>query len=126
MTLRIESVPLLVAGLPWSIQLSALALTVTAPAGQLGSTVHACVAGEPSTLPAASVARTLNSWLPSASAVYAFGEEQVANAAPSSEHSNVAPASEEKLKVAVVAPVVAAGAPEPIVVSGAAVSTVQL
>ena len=66
MTLRIESVPLLVAGLPWSTQLSALAGTVTGPVGQLGSTVHEWVAGEPSTLPAASVARTRNSCGPTA------------------------------------------------------------
>ena len=51
---------------------------------------------------------------------------QAANAAPSSEHSNVEPCSlPEKLNVAFVLWVVAAGAPEPIVVFGAAVSMLQ-
>src|SRR5205823_956236 len=42
--------------------------------------------------PAASVARTENVWLPAASAVYAFGDEQDANEPASSLHSKLAPA----------------------------------
>ena len=45
------------------------------------------------TLPAGSIARTRKSCAPAASAVYCLGEEQDANAAPSSEHSNVEPCS---------------------------------
>ena len=59
--------------------------------------------------------------------VYSFGDVQAANAALSSEHSKLEPCSlPEKLNVALVLRVVAGGAPEPIVVSGAAVSMVQL
>jgi hypothetical protein len=55
--------------------------------------------------------------------VYSAGEVQASYAAPSSEHSKVEPASlEEKVRVALVLVVVASG-PEPIVVSGAVVST---
>jgi 2C-methyl-D-erythritol 2,4-cyclodiphosphate synthase len=50
--------------------------------------------------PAASVALTWKVCEPSASAEYAFGLEQLANAPPSSAHWNVAPASEVKLKLA--------------------------
>jgi hypothetical protein len=58
--------------------------------------------------------------------VYCFGEEQVANAAPSSEHSNVDPwSSAENAKLALVLDVDAAGL-ESIVVWGAVASTVQL
>ena len=52
---------------------------------------------------------------------------QAANAEPSSEHWKLEPSSlAEKLNVAPVLAVEEGGAPEPIVVSGAVVSTVQL
>jgi hypothetical protein len=55
-----------------------------------------------------------------------LGEEHVAKAAPSREHSNVAPGSSaEKPNVALVLVVVADGTPAPIVVCGVAVSTLQ-
>src|SRR5687768_5838629 len=77
-----------------------------------------------STLPTLSVARTRNSCAPSPSDVYVTGEEQELNEPESSEHSNDEPGSfEEKMKVADVRAVVAAG-PSLIVVSGAR-STVQ-
>src|SRR5262245_57678755 len=43
---------------------------VTVSVGGVRSMVHANVAGEASTLPAASIARTANEWRPSASAEY--------------------------------------------------------
>ena len=52
-----------------------------------------CVAGVPSALPAGSIARTSNVWLPSVSTPVVNGEVQVANAAPSTRHWNVEPAS---------------------------------
>src|ERR671916_214920 len=83
------------------------------------------MAGVPSTLPAASDARTRKSCAPAARPVYCFGAEQAANAAPSSEHSNVEPCSlAEKPKLALVLDVVAAGL-ESIVACGAVVSAVQ-
>jgi hypothetical protein len=63
-TFRIESVPLFAAGLPWSIQPSATMEAVTDPLPQSGSTVQEWLAGEPSALPAASIARTRNSCVP--------------------------------------------------------------
>src|SRR5918999_2686593 len=109
----------------WLIQLSASAVSVTdsqlPPPGN-ASTVHECSAGDSSTLPAPSFARTLKVCGPTASPVYSLGESQAAQAESFSEHSNVAPASEEKLRLASVSVVVAAGRPEPSVVSGAVVS----
>jgi hypothetical protein len=83
--------------------------------GAVASTAQLRLAGEPSTLPAASRARTRNWWLPPARPLYAFGEVQRAKAALSSEHSKVAPDSfDEKVRVAP-GPVVDGG-PEPMVV----------
>ena len=69
-------------------------------------------------VPAALTARTRNVWLPSASAVYAWGLVQTAKAPASSAHSNVAPAGfDVKLKLALVLDV-DAGGDDVIVVSG--------
>src|SRR5258705_2099445 len=63
-----------------------------AVSGGVRSIVHAAVAGLGSIVPAVFRTRTENAWPPSASPVYCFGELQLANAPPSSWHSNVAPA----------------------------------
>jgi hypothetical protein len=81
--------------------------------------VQAELAGVASVLPAWSVARTANVWLPTLRSVSVTGEAHVANAPPSVEHSNVEPVSlAEKVSVALVLAVEAFG-PESIVVSGA-------
>jgi hypothetical protein len=123
MTLRIESDPLFDEALPWSIQLSAFAVSVCVEP-QFGGAwiVQEWVAGVASVFPAASLARTLNWCVPTASPVRSRGDVHAANGALSSEHSKVEPDSlEENVKLALVLVVVAAG-PEPIVVSGAVVS----
>ena len=84
------------------------------------------VAGVTSVLPAASVARTLNQCWPTARPVYSRGEVHAANAAPSIEHSkSAAGSSAVNVKLALELVVVAGGA-VPIVVSGAAVSILQV
>src|SRR5918997_2867719 len=89
--------------------------------GAVVSIVQAEPAGVP-TLPEPSIARTRKSCAPAARPVYCFGAEQAANAAPSSEHSNVEFCSlAEKPKLALVLDVVAAGL-ESIVACGAVVS----
>jgi hypothetical protein len=71
--------------------------------GAVRSTVQVCCAGEPSTFPAGSVARTLKVWLPPASPVYVWGDAHAAKAEPSRLHWNVEPASVDvKVKDAVV------------------------
>ena len=120
-TLRFESVPKLLPEALWSTHESRSAAAVTVE--QAGVIVQACDAGEPSTLPASSTARTRNSCAPSASPEYVFGDAQAAHAPASSEHSNVEPASSAlKVNVALVADVLAGGAPPPSVVCGAVVS----
>jgi hypothetical protein len=90
-----------------------------------GCTVHEWVAGLGSTFPAVSVARTANVCAP-ATTVYCAGDEQAANAAPSSEHANVASVS-VAVNVKLALPlVVVAGGPDAIAVSGATVSTVNV
>ena len=61
--------------------------------GATVSTVHVCEAGEASTLPAASMARTSNVWLPSGRSPIVSGLEQAPQAPPSSRHSKVEPGS---------------------------------
>ena len=90
--------------------------------GAVVSTVHVRLAGVPSTLPAASVARTSKVCSPSARALSACGLVHDANAPPSSLHSKVAPSFAEKAKDAPVERVRTLG-PESIVVSGAVAST---
>jgi hypothetical protein len=120
-----ESVPLVLVGLFSSIQASEAARAVAAWPQPWGALIdHVWVAVVASALPAASPARTLNWCAPAASPVYSRGELQEANAAPSSEHSNVEPGSfDEKLNDALVLDVVAGGAAV-IVVCGAVLSTV--
>jgi hypothetical protein len=94
--------------------------------GALVSIVHVYVSGEASVFPAASVARTSKVWSPSASPARLSGLVQALQEPPSSRHSNVEPPSlEEKEKLA---PVAFVGSPgwAVIVVSGAAVSIVQV
>jgi len=94
--------------------------------GAVVSTVQVRVAGVGSTFPAISAARTSKVWLPSESALYAFGLEHGENGAPSSLHSKLDPGSlEVNVNAAAVALVGSAG-PEPIVVSGAVRSTIQV
>src|SRR5215210_4206616 len=95
---------------------------VSEPVGAAVSTTHVCEAGVGSVLPAASVARTRNVWLPSASAEYAFGLAHGANPAPSSSQAKLEPGSlEANEKLAAVA-FVSAGGPKSMVVSGGVVS----
>ena len=98
---------------------------VVSGAGATTATVNVRVAGVASTLPAASLARTANVCWPSARFVYACGDVLVANAAPSRRHSNVAPGSLVKANDAELEVMVPVG-PLVIVVSGAAVSTVNV
>src|SRR5918999_3269541 len=126
-TLRAESPPKFEVGELCSTQLSWSAAAVTLEAEQLAgggaSTVQRWVAGVWSTFPEASFARTRKLCDVTLRDVYCFGEVQEVNVTPSSEHSNVAPCSfDENSNVALVLCVVAGGAPDPIVVSGAVVS----
>ncbi len=85
-----------------------------------------CVAGVPSVLPAVSVARTSNVWLPSAGAAVVCGLVHGAQRPPSTRHSKVDPPSLEwKVKVGV-ASLSSAGGAESIVVSGAVRSTTHV
>ncbi len=87
--------------------------------------VQLALAGVASALPAASVARTSAVWAPRASPVQVFGLVHALQLPPSMRHWKLAPASEVKVSVAEVELVVPDG-PEPIVVSGAVVSTVHV
>src|ERR687892_1161928 len=113
MTLRIESEPLLLVGLPSSIQASALAVRVC---WEPQSTVELWIVQlyvADWELLAASVARTSNVWGLTARPEYDFGESQTANAAPSRRHSVVTAPPQLSLVLkancAVVSAVVAAG-----------------
>src|SRR5438034_2391973 len=77
------------------------------------------LAGVPSVLPAASVARTSKVWLPSSSAAVVCGLVQDAQPLPSTRHSNVEPDSEEWNVNDGVALLSSAGGVESIVVFGA-------
>jgi hypothetical protein len=88
------------------------------------------VAGLASTLPTASVERTENVYVPSASGPSARGDVQLAYVpvvalGPSSLHSNVAPVSVEENVYEGEATFVVPAGPVLIVVSGAVVSTVN-
>jgi hypothetical protein len=95
----------------------------------IGSTVlmvHVKLAGVASALPAASVAATVNVWLPVARPLYAFGLVQLAAAPPSMTQLNVLPASvevNEKLALVLLVGFVGFAV---IVVFGATVSTLKL
>src|SRR5918999_5052060 len=86
-------------------------------------TVQLWSAGDWSTCPAESTARTARLCQPIASSLYSTGEVQVSYAAPSSAHSKRTARSPEKLIDADVSVVLSAG-PESILVSGAG-TTVQ-
>src|SRR5919106_142430 len=121
MTLVVVSVPWFADAEVWPFQLSAAAAAMSGALLQFGgaSTVQLELAGDPSGVPAGSVARTLNSWSPSASPLYSAGEEQASQAELSSEHSNTDPATfDENSKLALELVVVASGCAS-IVVSGA-------
>src|SRR5918999_1714831 len=90
-TFRSESVPKLLPPALWSTQLSRSAATVAVV--QAATTVQARAAGDWSTLPAGSIARTRTSWLPTVNPVYWCGEAQPLHAPPSREHWNDEPAS---------------------------------
>jgi hypothetical protein len=92
--------------------------------GAVVSTVKAWVAGVASTLPAASVARARRVCGPSARRAVVCGEVQRANVPASTAHSKVAASFAETSKVGVVSFVGPLG-PDPIVVSGGVVSTVN-
>jgi hypothetical protein len=130
-TLRIESVPLLLVGLPLSTHASAVDVTVIAGPQFTGAcTVQLWLAGVPSVLPAASIARTLKLCAPTAKLLWVNPGVHAAKGPPSREHSKVEPDSlAENVNVALVLVVEAAG-PESIVVSGGVESegdaTVQL
>src|SRR5436305_2280081 len=84
------------------------------------------LAGEPSTFPAPSVARTSTVWLPSSSAAVVYGLVHDVQLPPSTRHWNVEPGSEEwNVKAGVALPSSAGGA-ESIVVSGAVRSIVHV
>jgi hypothetical protein len=89
--------------------------------------VHVTLAGVASTFPAASVALTVNVWLPTVRPVYGCGLVHALKAALSSEQAYVAPfgLSDVKLNDALVAVVGEAGLAV-MIVSGGVVSTVQV
>src|SRR6185369_16391015 len=95
--------------------------------GARESSVQVAVAGVGSMLPAPSIARTWNVWLPSVSALSVAGELQAANAASSSAHSRVtAPWSSLPSNVSAGAAALSStGGAAVIAVSGATVSTFQ-
>jgi hypothetical protein len=81
------------------------------------------LAGEASTLPAASVARTSTVCWARLRPVYVFGDVHAAHAPPSSRHANVAPDSLALKATVALEPGDRAGGAESIVVFGADVST---
>src|SRR5436190_8448660 len=113
---------------PFTVPGSPVSAGAAAKASLEGGTaaVHVRVAGVASTFPDASTARTENLWEPDARPVCACGDEQVAKAAPSSEHSNVPASLAVNENVAFPFGTDPAG-PAVMVVSGGVVSTtVQL
>src|SRR5918999_31264 len=116
-TFRSESVPKLLPPALWSTQLSRSAATVAVV--QAATTVQARAAGDWSTLPAASIARTCTSWLPTPNPVYWCGEAQPLHAPPSREHWNDEPASLDENSNAALGSLVEPCGPASSVVSGA-------
>ena len=108
------------------------ALTATVPDGPAVKTVsgatvstdHTCSAGEASTLPARSRARTRNTCAPSPNPANDAGDKHTKNTAPSSEHSNVTPGSDANANTAA-AEADNTGGTDTNNVSGGVVSTVQ-
>src|SRR5262245_21632321 len=101
--------------------------SVSTSAGPTVSIVHWCVAGVPSTLPAASIARTANPCAPSARVTVA-GDEHGVKPLPSTEHSNAAPsAAGDAANLNEATPTVSTSlGPTVITVSGGIVSMVKL
>src|SRR5262245_40481391 len=115
--------------LEWNVKVGVASLSSAGGAesivvsGAVRSTVQVCDAGEPSVLPARSVARTSKVWLPSGSALVVFGLVQVLQLPPSMRHSKLDPPSLElKVKLGVALFEGSAG-PESMLVSGAVLST---
>ena len=108
------STSLVLAGGPDSIDVS----------GETVSTRQEKLAGDASTFPASSTARTPKLCSPSSRPSYSCGELHSSKSAPSSEHSNDPASSAANTKAALVPDVTAAGANK-INVSGATVSTRQ-
>jgi len=109
----------------WLVGLAGV-LVIDGAGGGAVSTTQVKLAGVASVLPAASVAVTVNVWLPAARPLYEAGLVQAAAAPPSRTHWNVEPASVEwNVKEAEVELVGLVG-PLSITVSGATVSTVQV
>ena len=98
MTLSTESLPLLSDVDAWSNQASATAVRLRGEpqSAATPSIVQVRFAGESSTLPAVSVARTSKRCSPEPRPSTCCGDVQAANAAPSSEHANVDPGSFEE------------------------------
>src|ERR1044071_10462583 len=103
-----------------------LGVAVIVTVGGLVSTIQVRVAGDGSTRPTGSLARTANVCEPPAR-VKACGEVHAVDAAAASLHSKVAVGSGERNSKVTLAPVIEPTAgPEVISVSGAVVSTVQV
>jgi hypothetical protein len=90
------------------------------------SSDHVSLAGVPSVLSAASMARTWNVWLPSSSALVVCGLVQPVQLPPSTRHSKVEPPSLEWNVNVGVASLSSAGGAESIVVFGGVRSIVQV
>src|SRR5216117_1667329 len=87
---------------------------------------HVWLAAVPSVLPAGSVARTSNVWLPSPRAAVVCGLVQELQPPPSTRHSKLEPGSEELNVNVGVASLSSAGGAESIVVLGSVRSIVQV
>ena len=99
---------------------------VISVSGGVRSIVQACDAGEGSTFPALSRARTENVWGPSERLAYVFGSAHTSQAPASSLHSNEAlPSPDENSNAAALEDSVPLGPPVS-EVSGAVVSTVHV
>ena len=94
--------------------------------GAVRSTVQVSLAGVESVLPAGSVARMSNVWLPAPSAPSVFGLEHDAQPPPSMRHSKVEPASEELNEKVGVVSFDGSGGMESIVVAGGVRSTIHV
>ncbi len=97
----------------------------TVSSGGVASTVKVTVAGEGSTFPTASVARTANVWAPSASPVRPRGEVQAVKPPPSTLHAKLAGAPVAVNAIESVVVLIVAGTEVVMLVDGGVVSTVK-